>query len=249
MNHVAARLLIGADPHEVPGDLAEHLAGCAECSSFQHEMVALDNTIRRALEEPPRAAVQAAQRGKSAETAPVVALTDARARAAATIANKRSRYPRAWQSWAVAASVAMLALITVWIFRPNESLAHDVVQHVKLEPNSWTSDEHVTPEEMRETLARAGIELDTSSKKVMYAHSCPFRGHIVPHLVVSTPKGRVTVLILRYESGKHRKEFHEDGMSGVIMPAPRGSIAVLMQGDENIDILSKDVQQSVRWLP
>jgi hypothetical protein len=38
-------------------------------------------------------------------------------------------------------------------------------------------------------------------------------------------------------------------MTGMITPAPHGSIAVLMKGDENIDAVAKEVQQSVRWLP
>jgi hypothetical protein len=67
--------------------------------------------------------------------------------------------------------------------------------------------------------------------------------------VVNTPQGPVTVLVLRYESVKHPMKFHEDGMTGVITPAPHGSIAVLMKGNENIDAVAKEVQQSVRWLP
>ena len=44
-------------------------------------------------------------------------------------------------------------------------------------------------------------------------------------------------------------DFHEDGMTGVITPAPHGSIAVLMKGHENIDAVAQQVEQSVRWLP
>jgi len=88
-----------------------------------------------------------------------------------------------------------------------------------------------------------------ASDKVMYAHSCLFRGHVVPHLVVSTPQGPVTVMVLPHESVKHRMSFQEDGMSGVITPAPHGSLAVIMQGNENIDAVAQQVQQSVRWLP
>jgi hypothetical protein len=35
----------------------------------------------------------------------------------------------------------------------------------------------------------------------------------------------------------------------VITPAPHGSLAVIMQGNENIDAVAQQVQQSVRWLP
>lgn len=237
MNHSEARLHIGADPQTVPPELAEHLAGCAECSQFQREMTALDVNIRRAMEQAPLEAAPAA-------AAPVVSI--AAARATQTPRRKRTS---AWSGWALAASVALVSVLGVWALRPNDSLAHDVVAHVQSESNSWTSDEHVTPGDVKDTLAQAGVAIDTNSDKVMYAHTCPFRGHVVPHLVVSTPQGRVTVIVLRYENVTRRTNFHEGGMTGVLLPAPHGSMAVLMQGSENIDAVAQQVQQSVHWLP
>jgi hypothetical protein len=232
MNHNEARLLIGAEPHSVPPKLAEHLASCPECAQFQREMIALDDNIRRALEQGPL----------SATVAPVIPITSAPTA-------RRPKYARVWSGWALAASVAIVSMLAVWALRPTDTLAHDVVAHVEYESNSWSSTEQVPAAEVTETLAEAGVALDTGSDKVMYAHSCLFRGHVVPHLVVSTPQGPVTVMVLRYESVKHRMNFHEDGMTGVITPAPHGSIAVLMQGNENIDAIAQQVQQSVRWLP
>jgi hypothetical protein len=239
MNHSEARLLIGADPQTMPPELAEHLGNCTECAQFQREMTALDTNIRRALELAPLGAAPA--------PAPVASIAEARTNISTqTRARKRTS---AWSGWALAASVALVSVLGVWVLRPNESLAHDVVQHVQFESNSWTSDEHVTPADVQDTLAQAGVAIDTSSGKVMYAHSCPFRGHVVPHLVVSTPKGRVTVMVLRYENVTRRMNFHEGGMTGVIMPAPHGSMAVLVQGNEDIDAIAQQVQQSVHWLP
>jgi hypothetical protein len=237
MNHNEARLQIGADPHAATPELAEHLASCPECSQFQREMVALDTNIRRALEQAP---LSAAPPSEAPTT--VVPITSA-----ATA--QRRKPPRHWSGWALAASVALASVLAVWALRPTDSLAHDVVTHVEYESNSWSSKEDPAPAEIKETLAQAGVALDMSSDKVMYAHSCPFRGHVVPHLVVNTPQGPVTVMVLRYESVKHPMKFHEDGMTGMITPAPHGSIAVLMKGDENIDAVAKEVQQSVRWLP
>jgi len=237
MNHNEARLQIGADPHSVPPELAEHLASCPECSQFQREMVALDTNIRRALEQAPLSTAPPA-----AAPATVVPITSA-----ATV--QRRKPARHWSGWALAASVALVSVLAVWALRPTDTLAHDVVTHVEYESNSWSSKEDPAPAEIKETLAQAGVALDMSSDKVSYAHSCPFRGHIVPHLVVNTPQGPVTVMVLRYENVKHPMNFHEDGMTGVITPAPHGSIAVLMKGNENIDAVAQQVQQSVRWLP
>jgi hypothetical protein len=230
MNHGEARLLIGADPQAVPPELAEHLASCAECSQFRREMTALDTNIRRAL---------------LPEVAPVASIAEARTNAQAATRKRANT----WTGWALAASVALVAVLGVWALRPNDSLAREVVQHVQFESNSWTSDEHVTPADVKDTMAQAGVSIDMNSDKVMYAHSCLFRGHVVPHLVVSTPNGRVTVMILRYENVTHRMNFHEDGMTGVIMPAPHGSMAVLMQGNENINAVAQAMQQSVHWSP
>jgi Protein of unknown function (DUF3379) len=237
MNHNEARLLIGADPHTVPQELAEHLAGCPECAQFQREMTVLDDNIRRALEKAP---LIAAPPGTTpANVTPITS---------APTAQRRKR-ASSWSGWALAAGVAAISIIAVWTLRPNDSLAHDVVAHIQYESMSWSSNESVTAADVKETLARAGVAIDLDSDKVMYAHSCLFRGHVVPHLVVSTPQGPVTVMVLPHESVQHRTSFHENGMSGVITPAPHGSLAVIMQGNENIDAVAQQVQQSVRWLP
>lgn len=234
MNHNEARLLIGAEPHSVPPELAEHLATCPECARFQQEMIALDNNIRRALEQGPLTLV-------AAPAATVTPISKARAA-------RRQKSANWWSGWALAASVALASVLVIWALRPTDTLAHDIVAHVAYESDSWSSKSPAPPEDITATLARAGVALDMNSDKVMYARSCYLRGHLVPHLVVHMPQGLVTVIILPDEKVKQRTRFHENGMTGVIAPAPHGGIAVLTQGNENIDAVAQQVQQSVRWL-
>ena len=236
MNHNEARLLIGAEPHAPPSpELSEHLAGCADCSRFQREMVTLDANIRRALEGAPVG-------GAASPTASVTPITSARPA-------QKEKPTNVWSGWALAASVAVVSVLVIWALRPSDTLAHDLVAHVEYESDSWTSKQAAPTASVTDTLAKAGIALDMSSDKVMYARTCLFRGHRVPHLVVSTSRGPVTVLVLRDEKVAHRTNFHEDGMTGVITPAPHGSIAVLALGTANVDAVAEQVQQSVRWLP
>ena len=235
MNHNEARLLIGAEPESPPSaDLATHLASCAQCAQFQREMTALDANIRRALELAPVTV-------GSAPTASVTPIASARA-------TRPVKPTNVWSGWALAASVAVLSVFVIWALRPSDTLAHDLVAHVEYESDSWLKKQPVSPNTVNDTLAKAGVALDMSSDKVMYARSCLFRGHLVPHLVVSTSKGPVTVLVLPQEKVARRTQFHEDGMTGVITPAPHGSIAVLALGNENIDAVAQEVQESVRWL-
>jgi hypothetical protein len=58
----------------------------------------------------------------------------------------------------------------------------------------------------------------------------------------------VTVLILRNQQVSTRRSFHEQGMSGVIVPAPQGSIAVLARDGANVDAAAAQMQQEVRWV-
>ena len=221
MNCDDARLLIGADPGATTPELEEHLATCAACARFRDEMRSLDADIRRALERPP------------------------------DIARPRSdRQPPRWRQWALAASVvlATLAVLGVWLLRPSDTLAREVVAHVQGEPDSWLATQHVSAQGITQALHGAGVALEITSDKIMYAQSCWFRGHYVPHLVIQTARGPATVLILRHEQPRARRAFHEAGMSGVIVPAEQGSIAVLTRGAGDLDDLAGQMQHDVHWL-
>jgi len=233
MNHNEVQLLIGADPHPGPPAIAEHLANCPDCAQFQREMTALDGNIRLAMERAPLGAAPAAT------VTPI-------ANAPAAL---RRKHTSVGAGWAVAASVAVISMVAVWTIRPTDTLAHEVVVHVEDEPKSWSMNQQPPTAKIKQTLAEAGVALDMSFNEISYVHSCPFRGHMVPHLVVSTPTGPITVIVLRYESVKHPMIFHEDGMTGVITPAPPGSIAVLMKGNQNIDAVARQVRQSMQWMP
>jgi hypothetical protein len=214
------RLEIGADPAGGAPALEEHVRDCASCRQFREEMRTLDANIRRALERPP-----------GWVGAP--------------------RLTASWRPWALAASVllAMLAVMAVWLLRPSDTLAHEVVAHVRQEPESWLASQQIDAHSIDEALRGAGVKLDFTADRISYAQSCWFRGHYVPHLVVQTTQGPVTVMILRNQRVAGRRSFQESGMTGIIVPAPQGSVAVLARGHANLETLASQMQQEVHWLP
>jgi Protein of unknown function (DUF3379) len=216
MNCEDVRRHIGAEPGVSSDELAQHLKGCAACAEFQFEMVALDANIRRALEKPP-------------------GIARARPRVAAQ------------PKWALAASVlvAAIATLAVWALRTNTSLAHEVAAHVVAEPQSWAAADAVSETELNDVLQKSGLALDSTPYSVVYARSCWFRGHYVPHLVVRTAHGLATVLILRNEAVAKRETFNEEGLSGVIVPSVNGSIAVLAGSSAQLDAVAQQMQIAV----
>jgi hypothetical protein len=153
------------------------------------------------------------------------------------------------RSFALAASVVLALVLAggAWIFRPQDALADEVLAHVEHEASAWEQRETVATEAVADVLRRAGVEFDTSVP-VTYASSCPFRGRRVPHLVVQTGDGPVTVLLLSGEKVPRRRAFSEDGYRGVLLPAGEGSIAVLARGaGAPPDALAAQMVNAVRW--
>ena len=221
MNCESARLRIGADPGAGTPELETHLQSCPACRAFRAEMRTLEGDIRRAFQHPPQ------------------------------LAPRRSQRSFAWRQWAMAASalLATFAVLGVWLLRPSDTLAREVVTHVQHEPESWFAAQQVSAQAIGKALGGAGVALAVTSDRILYAQSCWFRGHYVPHLVVQTAHGPATVLILRHEQVRGRQSFHEAGLTGVIVPAEHGSIAVLTQGSGEVDELAAQMQHDVRWLP
>lgn len=214
-----ARLHIGGEPHRLPAEVEAHVAGCADCRRFRDETLALDARLRSALELP-------LEKFREPE---------------------RSRAPRP-RRWALAASVllAIFAGAGLWLLRPASALAGEVAAHVRHEAGSWDLREPLPAAQVADVLRQAGVEFDTRLP-VVYANACPFRGQRVPHFVVQTPTGPMTVMLLTHQRVAERTSFYEQGYRGVLLPAGDGSVALLSREGEVPAQLATDIAGAVRW--
>jgi hypothetical protein len=134
--------------------------------------------------------------------------------------------------YALAASVMLAVLLGggFWLLGSQNALAGEIVEHAA---------------SLADVLRKAGVSFDTSMP-VVYASACPFRGHRVPHLVVQTADGPVTVMILAHEKVSGREEFSEDGYRGVLVPAGEGSMAILARDGAVPDEVAATLVSGVR---
>jgi len=149
--------------------------------------------------------------------------------------------------------IALVAGGALWLASPHPSLAADVVAHMAGEPQAWQRTEiAVPPAELALVLRDAHMRLIGDPPMVSYARSCLFRGLKVPHLVVQTDMGPVTVMVLVHESVSKPVSFDEEGYRGVIVPVPgHGSLAVLVRGQQAginaIREIAARVQAAIVW--
>jgi hypothetical protein len=155
----------------------------------------------------------------------------------------------------MAASVLFAVVVAgaLWLSVPGPSLAADVVTHMAGEPDAWRlTDVPVPSAELQGVLRDSHLHLATGAGMVSYASSCEFRGHRVPHLVIQTASGPMTVMVLVHEQAAKALRFDEGGYRGVIVPVPgHGSIAVLTRDSatdsEAVERIAARVLDSIVW--
>ncbi len=233
MDHDHYRLAVMADPHDSDDALRAHRESCAECREFTERLLRFESRLERALR------VDVPQ---SANVLPF-------ARRAAAAAPRR----RQWMTLAASVVLALLVAGGVWLTLPQSSLAADVVAHMAGEPDAWRRTEvPVTDPALDVVLQDSKLRLKSGAGIVSYASSCDFRGHKVPHLVMQTPSGPVTVMVLVHEPVNKSMRFDEQGYHGTIVPVPgHGSIAVLMRdaesGSTDVERIAARVDDSIVW--
>ena len=232
------RRSILADPHDDDAQMRLHVVGCHDCTSYTEQLLRFESRLDRAL----RVAAEVED-----NRSPAVPL------AAQAQAARARRLPRRW--FAAAASVLLAAVVagSLWLAAPGPSLAADVVSHMAGEPGAWARTDIPVPQpKLDKVLSEAHVRLRANAGLVSYANSCLFRGHIVPHLVVQTEAGPVTVMVLTHESSRTRVRFDEHGYRGVIVPIPgHGSLAVLERGPATdlgaVESVAARVQSAIDW--
>lgn len=150
--------------------------------------------------------------------------------------------------FALAASVVLGLLVAggFWTFRPATALAGEVVAHVEGEADSWSSHENLPASKVADIMRIAGAQFE-SPYPVVYGYPCPFKGHRVAHLVVQTPRGTMTVMLIPHERVRRRTEIVRDGMSGVLLPAGSGGVALLTRDGEVPDAVADEIVSRVRY--
>ena len=224
MDCLEFRRRVGAEPSLSGEEIEAHRRDCPACARYQDELRAMDALIGRAL------AVDAARLRKSAAAKPEPGI---------------ATRPR-WLALAASIVIGVSVGLALWISSPRISLAREVIGHVAHEPGSMVGTVPIAPEALAGVLDPEGTRLRPVGN-VTFAARCVYEGHVVPHLVVRMPQGPVTVLLLRHRSVSGPVRVVEQGYTGIVLPAPRGSIAVVGRDQKDLDAIARQVFEAVDW--
>jgi hypothetical protein len=232
MNCEEYREAIASDPAFDGG--ASHLSECGSCQAYRHEMIALDEKIRRALSlNVPELNMPELP---EIETSNVVSLS-----------SRRRFSPPTW--FAMAATVVVAALIGIrFVGVEGRPLAEEVLAHLDGEPHALRiTDAEVSNERLSSVVPASIGSMDRSAGLITYAQSCEINGRDVPHLVIQGERGPVTILLMPEETIPAALPLEGDTVHGVILPVGDGSIAIIGVREERLDLIEKRVLKSVTW--
>jgi F0F1-type ATP synthase membrane subunit c/vacuolar-type H+-ATPase subunit K len=235
MNCSDARFALAADPRNGDPALLEHLERCSTCATYASDMHELDQRLLDALAVPvPEVELPS---GPYPTTVAAAASGGGLARRETT------------RRFALAAGAAGVAILVglLWAAFPQQSLASAVVAHMAHEPDAWSTTAVLSGAQVDEVMARSRLRLARGLPHITYANSCWFRGRHVPHFVVQTDDGPVTVLVLPEEPVAQPIHFDEGGYRGTLVPAPRGSIAVLARDGTDVEQVAKRVMDAIAY--
>ena len=226
INCLEFRRITQADPHHLPLPAQAHVQSCAACHNYLARMRQVDEVL--------------------AETINKVAIPDGLSERILLRTTKHQTMH--WQQWALAASVVMglaLALVLPRL-QADAGLARAALAHVEEEPDKLMAQQQVARQSVDTALASIGAKLRGDIGQVTYLGSCPLPGGEGKHLVVTSPFGRYSLILMPTQS-KSRKQAEAGIHAAIAKPASHGTYAIVASATPDLLKIEKLLDQNISW--
>ena len=124
-------------------------------------------------------------------------------------------------------------------------MARRMIAHVVSEPGIFELDDEVPEHAVRQVFAQLGGRLEGSLGQVRHLGECYVDGRRVDHLLVQTPEGEASLILLPGEAladGQHS----EQGFTATFIPLPRGSLGIVTRSEDEARRIRNRLQRTVR---
>lgn len=222
MNCIEFRRLIFAEPRVLSAEQQAHGAQCEACAAFAKEIGDLNAQITEAV------------------LVPVPESLDER-----VLLRHRIRRPARLAMFALAASIMLGAGVTLLVYQEQRPAGEQVVagsalggEHPAVAAISYVLDQEPQllrtnrtgdPDVMRNALSRLGMKLPENEVRVRYLGKCPVPGGAGEHVVLETPLGQVTLILVPDRSLGTRRVVDYRNRVAVSSPVSSGSYILVAE--------------------
>jgi hypothetical protein len=215
-----------ADPRRLPPEAREHAAGCSTCAAFAREVDETERELERALAVPVPDGL-------------------------ADRAILRARTPqRPWRRWALAASVLVALALGAWQLAPRnppELYARLAIEHVVMEPESFTTVRSADADAFRAVVQNFGATLKEMPGTIRYIRLCPVEDGVGWHIVFETPQGLATLILVPGKRLPELQTASAAGWSALARPVRGGYYAVVSPSAAAASAFDKMIRNCILW--
>ncbi len=227
MNCIAFRRALSQSPASWDEELRAHGRECPGCEAFAQRLVEFESTL-----------VEAVRIDVPEGLASRVLL----AHGLRLEGGRRVRRRRLLLAFA---AIAALGLAGSWLALAPSRLDSDVLAHIEAEPSHLHALGELSRAEVNQRLAPLGVGVEGELLTISYAGTCWIRGSLGAHLVLQGEKGPVTVLFLPDEPLDNRFPIRDERLQGIIVPAGRGSLAIVGKPGEAVEIIERRLKRAL----
>jgi hypothetical protein len=211
MNCLEFRRTALADPRRLEAEAVSHAEHCPACKEFLVHALEAEARLAAAL----RIAVPQGLHARLLDR---------------TAAARRPRW------LALAASLlAAIAIAFALGWPRNDAIALAGIEFVMYEEAQAIADAKPTDPAVLERVVRdMGASLPEQLGEMRYTGTCPFAGATAHHVLVKTPLGKVTLLLVPERSLAARAFASAHGLEAAIVPVAAGSIVIIGESGRSI---------------
>jgi hypothetical protein len=131
--------------------------------------------------------------------------------------------------YGLAASIVLaIALVAALAWPRNDPLALAGIDFVVFEESQAIADaKPADPAALRRIALEMGVSLPAQLGEVRYIGTCPFAGTTAHHVLVKSPFGKVTLLLIPERPLASRAVASARGLEAAVVPAVAGSVAII----------------------
>jgi hypothetical protein len=227
MNCLEFRRLKLAAPHALSPAAHKHPLRCQSCRAFAASVDESEAALARVLAVPVREGL--AERILLAQRHPV--------------------RPRRVAPLALAASLFLATGLGLQLWRVARAVdqADLGIQHVIAEPAALSHPQASEAANLADAVARLGGHISGPLGEVRHFGICFVGDRLGWHVVLRTPKGTATVLLLPGKTLYARGESTRGGWSAVTEPAGEGSVIVIAETPQTATRVAALLKENIRW--
>ena len=167
------------------------------------------------------------------------------------ITQQQHRQRRNWLLAGIAA-VFIITITSRLLFAPaiieSSQLAQQVITHIHDDTHALNVHMDVPKSSIDTMLASYGGKLSGPIGNVSFLGHCIVGGHTGIHMVLSTPKDLVTVMILPKQAINKPTALVDNDLKGIVYPSQKGSIAIVAKDKLSIESTRNKINQNLNWI-